>query len=157
MKKDSGEETMETGNALEAGRAPTGAPEIAARTQDPSDVNVITGAVVDATISVSNALGPGFLEKVYENALAYELNKRGFNARQQERISVVYEGHIVGDYIADILVSRQVLVEVKAVRALDDSHMAQCINYLRATGLKVCMLINFGGKKAEYRRIVNGL
>ena len=80
-------------------------------------------------------MGVGFLEKVYENALAHELRKAGLDAQQQYAMAVRYDGVIVGEYIADVLVGRLILVELKVVKALDDIHIAQCVNYLRATGL----------------------
>lgn len=103
---------------------------------------------------VSNNLGVGFLEKVYENALAHELRKAGLVVDQQKAIQVGYDGVIVGDYVADILVGGDLLVEVKAVRALDQIHMAQCMNYLKATGMRLCMLLNFGNPKLQIKRIV---
>ena len=100
-------------------------------------------------------MGAGFLEKVYENALAHELRKLGICVEQQAAIEVRYDNVIVGDYVADLVVERSVLVELKAVKALDDVHFAQCMNYLKATGLKVCLLINFGFPKVQVKRIVN--
>jgi GxxExxY protein len=115
----------------------------------------ITEAIIGAAYAVSNELGCGFLEKVYENALVHELGKRGLHAEQQRPIKITYDGVIVGDYVADILVNDKVIVELKAVNGLDDIHVAQCINYLKATKLKFCLLINFGNPKVEVRRIVN--
>lgn len=94
-------------------------------------------------------MGTGFLEKVYENALAYELRKTALRTEQQSQIKVYYDKAVVGDYIADLVVEQSVLVELKAVKALDDIHFAQCMNYLKATGLKVCLLINFGSTKVQ--------
>ena len=104
---------------------------------------------------VANTLGSGFLEKVYENALAYELRKAGYDVLQQWSIQVRYGEVVVGEYIADILVERSVLLELKAMKGLDDIHTAQCLNYLKATGLQVCLLINFGGRRVQVKRIVN--
>ena len=98
-------------------------------------------------------LGVGFLEKVYENALCWELRKRGWGLVQQGPISVVYDGRVVGDYIPDLLVDDRVLVEVKAVPSLDPAHRAQCINYLRATGLSLCLLLNFGRPRMQVARV----
>ena len=103
---------------------------------------------------MGNALGHGFLEKVYENALAHELRKTSLAVEQQREIKVLYDGIVVGEYIADLLVEGQVLVEIKAVRALDDVHSAQCLNYLKATGHHLCLLINFARPRVEIRRIV---
>jgi len=104
---------------------------------------------------VSNTLGSGFLEKVYENALAMELRKNGLQVKQQHGIQVRYNGVVVGEFAADLLVEDQVIIELKASKALDDIHRAQCLNYLKATGLSVCLLVNLGKPKAELRRIVN--
>ena len=114
-----------------------------------------TEKVIGCVHQVSNALGAGFLEKVYENALVFELCQIGFQAAQQHKIEVRYKGVLVGDFVADILVENCIIVEVKAVKALDDIHAAQCLNYLRATGLQVCLLVNFGIPKAAVRRIVH--
>ena len=97
------------------------------------------------------------MEKVYENALAHELRKAGLVVEQQKRIKIRYDGIVVGDYVADLLVRKQLLVELKAVKTLDDVHIAQCLNYLKATGLKICLLFNFGTPKVQIRRIVNQL
>ena len=93
-------------------------------------------------MQVANILGSGFLEKVYENALAIESTNARLAVTQQKSINVIYAGQIIGDYVANLLVEDSVLVELKATRALDDIHMAQCLNYLKATGLKVCLPIN---------------
>ena len=94
---------------------------------------------------------------MYENALAHELRKNGLKVEQQHPIQVWYDGFSVGEFFADILVDRTVLVELKTVRSLEDAHLAQCLNYLKATGLKVCLLFNFFQPKVQIRRIVNGL
>ncbi|MEN6335752.1 MAG: GxxExxY protein, partial [Phycisphaerales bacterium] len=106
---------------------------------------------------VSNTLGYGFLEKVYENALAHELRKAGIRAEQQYGIKVHYDGVVVGEYVADLLVEGSLLLELKAVKELDDIHLAQCLNYLRATKLHLCLLMHFGKPKLEIRRIANNL
>jgi GxxExxY protein len=104
--------------------------------------------------TVGNGLGYGFLEKVYENALAYELHKARLRVEQQHGIEVRYDGILVGKFFANLLVEGCVLVELKAAKALDVAHFAQCLNYLKATGLTVCLLINFGNPRAEFKRIV---
>ena len=113
-----------------------------------------TEMIIGCCYTVISALGSGFLEKVYENALSHEVRKTGMKAVQQHPIKVIYDGVAVGDYVADILVDDQIIVELKAVRALDNIHRAQCMNYLKATGYKVCLLVNFGNPKLEVRRIV---
>ncbi len=102
----------------------------------------LTEKIIGCAYRAANSLGSGFLEKVYENAMAIELNNAKLDVAQQKSINVLYDGKIVGEYIEDLLVENSVLVELKATRALDDIHMAQCLNYLKATGLKVCLPIN---------------
>ena len=102
----------------------------------------ITEKIIGCAYQVANILGSGFLEKVCENALAIELTNARLAVAQQKSINVIYAGQIVGDYVADLLVEGSVLVELKATRSLDDIHMAQCLNYLKASGLKVCLPIN---------------
>lgn len=124
---------------------------------DERRLNEITERVIGCAYMVVNTLGHGFLEKVYENALAYELRRCGLAMEQQKSIKVMYQRIVVGDYVADLLVEGQVLVELKTAKSLDDMHVAQCLNYLKATGIKVCLLLNFGAPKVQVRRIVNQL
>ncbi len=119
------------------------------------DMEQLTQKVIASAFTVGNTLGQGFLEKVYENALAHELRKAGVNVRQQHPIQVHYDSVVVGDYLADILVEEVLVIELKAVKALDDVHLAQCLNYLKASGLRLCLLMNFGKTKVEVRRVVN--
>ncbi len=120
-----------------------------------SAINSKTEQVLGAAFRVSNKLGAGFLEKVYENALAYELRRAGFRVEQQWPIDVYYEGIIVGQYIADIIIDDEILIEIKAVKCFDDIHLAQCLNYLKATGKAICLLLNFGTMRVEVKRVVN--
>jgi GxxExxY protein len=103
---------------------------------------------------VSNELGCGFLEKVYENALAIELRLAGMKCDQQRAFHVSYRHEVVGEYIPDLLVNESVIVEVKSVASLSRVHEAQCMNYLRATGLHVALLLNFHTPRLEKKRIV---
>jgi len=119
-----------------------------------TQLDKITERIIGCAYTVSNVLGSGFLEKVYENALAHELRKAGLRIAQQYGIQIHYEGILVGEYVADLLVEECVLVELKAVKAFDEIHMAQCLNYLKATGLHICLLINFGKPRVEIKRIV---
>lgn len=119
------------------------------------ELDQITEKIIGCAYTVASKLGCGFLEKVYENALAHETRKNGSKVLQQYSIQVCYDGVIVGDYVADLLVEDTVLVELKAVKALDDVHLAQCMNYLKTTGMKICLLINFGTPKIEVKRVVN--
>ncbi len=121
---------------------------------DLSDLNPITEKVIGCAYAVSNTLGAGFLEKVYENALTIELHKAGLKVAQQHPIQVRYDGILVGEYFADLLVEEKVVVEIKAVKAFDEAHWAQGINYLKATGMRVCLLLNFGKPRVEIKRIV---
>jgi GxxExxY protein len=99
-------------------------------------IDRITERVIGCAYTVSNSLGCGFLEKVYENAIVHELRKAGLAVQQQYPITVHYDEVVAGEFIADVLVEETVLVELKAFKELDDVHMAQCYNYLRATGLR---------------------
>ena len=118
-------------------------------------LNLITEQIIGCAYTVSNTLGIGFLEKVYENALAIELRKKGLLFTQQAPIKVTYKGLVIGDYVADLLVEDAVLVELKAVKALDENQLAQCINYLKSSNLRICLLINFGTKRIQIKRIAN--
>ena len=111
----------------------------------------ITEKIIQAFYKVNNTLGHGFIEKVYENAMAVELRKMGFNVSQQKKIKVYYEGEEVGDYESDLTVNDLVIVETKAKESLWEEHEAQLINYLKATKIEVGLLMNFG-KKPEFRR-----
>jgi GxxExxY protein len=121
-----------------------------------SRLDQITERIIGCVHQVSNVLGPGFLEKVYENALAVELGQAGIQVAQQHRIEVRYKDVLVGDFVADLLVEECVIVEIKAITSLSDIHTAQCVNYLKATGLQVCLLVNFGAPKANVKRVVYG-
>jgi GxxExxY protein len=110
--------------------------------------------IVGAAMDVHNTLGPGFLEKVYENALMVAFRQSGVAAIQQAGVEVSYRGELVGLYLADILVEHRVILELKVVEAINDIHRAQAINYLKATGLRLAIIINFAGKKLQWERIV---
>jgi len=117
------------------------------------ELNKITERIIGCAYKVSNSLGIGFVEKVYENALGHEVRKEDLKVVQQHPIRVVYDAVVVGEFFADLLVEDLVLVELKAVSALTNDHMAQSFNYLRATGLPACLLINFGQPKIQLRRL----
>ncbi|MFC1604630.1 GxxExxY protein [Planctomycetota bacterium] len=123
--------------------------------REKNDMKQLTERVIQCAFTVSNTLGSGFLEKVYENALVHELRKAGLQVQQQHGIAVYYDGVAVGEYTADLLVEGVLLLELKAVKNLDDIHLAQCLNYLKATNLRLCLLMNFAKPKLEIRRIVN--
>lgn len=111
-------------------------------------------AVIGAAFEVSNVLGAGFLEKVYERALVHELRTRGLRAESQRPIRVVYKGCVIGDYLADIIVEDRLLVELKCTETFAPEHIGQCLNYLKATGLRLALLLNFQKPKVEVRRVV---
>jgi GxxExxY protein len=114
----------------------------------------LTEKVLGAVFEVSNTLGAGFLEKVYERALLKELGIRGIRAVSQQSFTVSYKGQAVGEYCADIIVEDVLVIELKCVDHLANEHMAQCLNYLRASGRTLCLLINFQRPKVEWKRII---
>ena len=113
----------------------------------------LTEQIIAAFYKVYNTLGYGFLEKVYENALAVELRRRGFTVQQQENIKVFYESEEVGDYYADLLANNLVIVEIKTAKTIGEDHEAQLINYLRSTRVEVGLLLNFGHEPGIKRKI----
>lgn len=117
-------------------------------------INPITQCIIGCAFTVSNTLGAGFLEKVYENSLAIELSKSGLGFFQQMPVSVKYSNLIVGEYVADFVVKQKIILEIKAVRALESVHAAQCLNYLKATNLPLALLINFGNPKVQIKRFL---
>ena len=116
----------------------------------------LTEQVLAAILEVSNTLGAGFLEKIYERALLRELTLRGIRATTQASFKVTCKGQTVGDYFADIPVEGSLVIELKCADRLTNEHTAQCLNYLRASGLAVCLLVNFQKPTVEWKRIVNG-
>jgi GxxExxY protein len=116
--------------------------------------DTVLEAVVGAAYEVSNVLGAGFLERVYERALLGELATRGLVSRSQVVYPVTYKGQCIGEYIADLVVEDQLIVELKCVDCFSSQHLAQCINYLKASGLKLALLINFQKPKVEWLRVV---
>ncbi len=123
---------------------------------DRSGLTEVSEQIIGCAFVVSNTLGAGFLEKVYENALAHELRKAGLIVSRQHDATVFYDGVIVGAYSVDLLVENKVLVELKAIKTLDAMHSTQCLNYLKATGLWLCLLLNFGNPRLEIKRLVHG-
>jgi len=122
---------------------------------DEGNLNDISQRVIGGAFTVLNVLGAGFLEKVYENALAHELRKAGLAVEQQRGLTITYDGIVAGEYVADLIVERALLIELKTVTALNEAHHAQCINYLKASGLKLGLLLNFGMKRLEIKRVAN--
>ena len=124
---------------------------------DGDRLNELSRAIIGCAFTVLNTLGAGFLEKVYENALALQLREAGLAVAQQHGATVTYHGTVIGEYFVDLLIEDKVLVELKAIKALDDAHRLQCVNYLKATGLQLCLLLNFGNPRLEIKRVVNRL
>lgn len=118
-----------------------------------TDLNPITEQIIGCAFAVSRVLRPGFSERVFENALAIVLADVGLCFERQVPITVHFRGHNIGDYVVDMLVERRVVVELKATRALDESHVAQCLNYMRATGISTCLLLNFGTPRLGIKRL----
>ncbi len=117
-------------------------------------VEGVADKVVGAAYEVANVLGSGFLEKVYERALLTELSLRGLHAKSQVSFPVTYKEHYIGEYLADLLVEDQLIVELKCVDRFCNEHLAQCINYLKASHIKVALLINFQKPKVEWKRVI---
>jgi len=124
-------------------------------TEEHGYLESLTEHVLGAVFEVSNVLGAGYLEKVYQRALLHELASRGIRATAGAPLAVAYKGHSVGDYFADILVEDVLIVELKCVERLAGEHMAQCLNYLRASNIGLCLLVNFQNPKVEWKRIIN--
>ena len=112
----------------------------------------LTRNILAACFEVSNELGAGFLESVYEKALLIALRQKGLDVEAQVPITISFRGQNVGQFYADIQVEKQVIIELKAVTSLMPEHKAQLINYLKAAGIEVGLLVNFGNPKLEYRR-----
>jgi GxxExxY protein len=118
--------------------------------------NDLTRAVIGAAMEVHSNLGPGFLENVYEAALAIELNIRNVPYERQKAIPVMYKGEKAKDFFCDFLVDGKVLVELKAIQIMTEIEEAQVLNYLKVTGLQVGLLVNFGQRSLKYKRLIQG-
>lgn len=116
------------------------------------EINHLTHKVIGCAYKVHNTLGPGFLEKVYENSLRLELQKLGVQARQQVKLPVLYEGHQVGVYYPDLWIEQQLIIEIKAALTLAPEHELKLIHYLTATGIDNGLLINFGASVQVRRK-----
>ena len=117
----------------------------------------LTSKIIGCAYKVYNTLGFGFLESVYEKCMLIELARIGVQAQQQYPITVLYEGHVVGEFVADLWVEDAVIVELKSVRAIAQAHEVQLVNYLKATGKDVGLVVNFGESKVEVKRKVREL
>jgi len=143
---------------MNANRAGIGDPVSEYKVESLSDseraaLNAVCEVVVGAFYEVANTLGPGFLERVYEQALVRELRIRNLKAESQVSVPVHYKGAAIGTYFADILVEEKLIVELKCVDRFSDEHFAQCINYLKATNIRICLLVNFQRAKVNWQRI----
>ena len=115
----------------------------------------LTGKIIDCAYKVHRELGFGFLESVYQNALIIELTRAGLQSEREKRIQVYYGEQVVGDFVADILVEEKIILELKSITKVHPAHEAQLINYLKATGIEVGLLINFGEKVEIKRKVLN--
>jgi GxxExxY protein len=112
----------------------------------------LSGQVIGLAMKVHSALGHGFLESVYQKALAHELRKAGICFETEKPIQVRYDGELIGDFYADFLVEESLVVELKAVQAIAVVHEVQTVNYLKATGIETGLLLNFGAERLEYKK-----
>ena len=121
-----------------------------------NELNKLSEMAIGCAFRVHNVLGCGFLEKVYENALIHEIGKNPMkvSVEQQKSIQVVYDGIVVGNYIADILIGSAIILELKASKEIDNIHQAQLLNYLKATSLNLGLILNFGQPKLQIKRLV---
>lgn len=118
----------------------------------PMEYAELTEKIIGCAITVHRTLGPGFLESVYQNALAHELRKANLEIECERKIQVTYDRVVVGDFAADMLVQRAILIENKAVQSLVPAHEVQLVNYLTATGIEIGLLFNFGAERLEFKR-----
>ena len=122
------------------------------RIEETPETYDLAGKVVGSAMKVHSNLGPGFLESVYQNALALELGRAGLKVEAEKAISVFYLGELVGAFLADLLVNNVLIVEVKAIQSLAKTHEVQLVNYLTATGLNEGLLLNFGAERLEFKK-----
>ena len=115
------------------------------------EIKELCNVIVECAKEVRSRLTPGYEEKIYKNAMFIELRERGITVETEVPFTVNYKNHLIGEYRADIIVARRVIIELKSVNALAPSHSIQLVNYLTATGINDCMLINFGSQKLEIR------
>lgn len=119
------------------------------------EINELSEKIIGCSYEVYNTLGYGFLEKVYENSLVVELKKRNLDVKQQEKLTIYYKDNIVGDYYADLIVENAIIIELKSTKEISNAHKMQLLNYLKATHIKLGLLINFSPTTVEIRRIAN--
>lgn len=119
------------------------------------ELETLTGKIIECAITVHKNLGPGFLESIYQTALPMELKKNRLNVDIQKRVPVLYDGKEIGLHILDLVVEGNVIVELKAVKCFNDCHMAQLLSYLKATEIKVGLLLNFSDSVLKIKRVIN--
>jgi GxxExxY protein len=115
----------------------------------------ITEKIIGCAMEVHKALGNGFQEVIYQRALAIEMEKQGLSFTREQEMPIFYDGHEIGTRRVDFFVEKKVMVELKALTALEDVHMAQAINYLEAYNMEIGLLINFGAKQLQFKRVIN--
>lgn len=120
------------------------------------EANLLTEKIIGCAFTVSNSLGCGFLEKVYENAMMIELTKQGLKVEQQKSLNVFYDNRVVGEYFCDLFIEQEIIVELKTVKCIDEIHKAQLMNYLKACKKRFGLIINFANPKIEIKRMLNG-
>ena len=120
-------------------------------TMEEEALNELSGRVIGCAIQVAKKLRPGYLEKVYENALFYELNKHDFRVDKQVPLAVYYDGIVGGEFIADLVVNNTIILELKAIGSISNAHVAQALNCLTTTGGQLCLILNFGESKPGIR------
>lgn len=118
------------------------------------EMDLITRSIIGCAFEVGTGLGIGYAEKIYENALIFEMRSRGLNVEQQVPLQVFYKGVLVGEFIADVVVEGCILLELKAKSAIVEAHVAQCLNYLKTTGLSLALILNFGTTRVQTKRVV---
>ena len=124
---------------------------------DETLANALSERITSRVFCVLNALGTGLVKKVYKNALPHEMRAAGISVVQPKGITVHYSGIVVGEYVADLVVEETVVVELKAIKTMDAAHTAQCTNFLKASGLHLCLLLNFGRPRFEIHRVAHEL
>jgi len=120
------------------------------------EANSVTKRIIGCAFTVSNSLGCGFLEKVYENAMIIELTRQELKVEQQKDLNVYYDNCIVGEYFCDLFVEQEIIVELKTVKSIEEIHQAQLMNYLKACRKRFGLIINFANPKIEIKRMLNG-
>jgi GxxExxY protein len=117
----------------------------------------LAGKVIGVAMHIHSFLGPGYAEMVYKNALALDLTEAGFEVELEKRLAVRYRDHVIGEYVADIVVNGVMIIELKAVQKLAPAHEVQLVNYLTTTGIDEGLLLNFGAERLEFKKKYRGM